>query len=93
MRCEKTTHEANLKRTPSGFARLPLPPVVETLAELKEVLLAKRCQAVTSERSQLAAILAGIPGGGGRFEILKENISKEPTGPVVRRGTRNGSRS
>ena len=83
---KKTTHEANLENT-FRVRKTPFTPlVVDTLAELKEALLAKRCQAVTSERSQLAAILAGIPGGGGRFEILKENISKEPTGPVVRRG-------
>jgi general L-amino acid transport system substrate-binding protein len=48
--------------------------------------LAGRCQALTSDRSQLAAVRARAAGGAAAYRILPGLISKEPLGPVVRRG-------
>jgi len=44
-----------------------------------------RCGAYTSDSAQLAAARLRAPGGR-TFLILPERISKEPLGPVVRRG-------
>jgi general L-amino acid transport system substrate-binding protein len=45
-----------------------------------------RCAAVTSDASQLAALRAADPLTADTYVILPERISKEPLGPLVRRG-------
>jgi general L-amino acid transport system substrate-binding protein len=62
------------------------PLVLEHLSEVKEAFLAGRCQAYTSDKSDLASVRAGVAEGKKRLLILPDVISKEPLGPVVKRG-------
>jgi general L-amino acid transport system substrate-binding protein len=81
-----TTHEANLVDYfhQQGMTHKPL--VIETLPGVTAAFFAGQCQAYTSDRSQLAAVRTMAPGGLNEYNILPEIISKEPLGPVVRRG-------
>jgi general L-amino acid transport system substrate-binding protein len=78
-----TTSEQNLS---DDFAKrnLTYDPVVlakseETFASLSD----GSCDALTSDKSQLAAGLSAMPNKDN-FVILPDTISKEPLGPVVR---------
>ena len=62
------------------------PLVLDSAAELRAAFFAGRCQAYSSDASQLASMRASAPGGAGGYVILDERISKEPLGPVVRAG-------
>lgn len=48
--------------------------------------LGGRCAAYTTDMSGLAAVRSRVPGGASAHSILPELISKEPLGPMVRRG-------
>lgn len=61
------------------------PVVIESTAELSKAFFAGRCDAMTSDASQLAGIRAVAPNPGN-YEILPEIISKEPLAPAVRHG-------
>jgi general L-amino acid transport system substrate-binding protein len=79
-----TTHEANLTEY-FGARRLAVKPlVVDSAAGVAEAFFGGRCQAYTSDASQLAAARLHAPGGPESYVILTERISKEPLGPVVR---------
>jgi general L-amino acid transport system substrate-binding protein len=60
--------------------------VIETFEQSLEAFFAGRCQVYTTDKSGLAAILANDAPDPTSYEILPETISKEPLGPVVRRG-------
>jgi general L-amino acid transport system substrate-binding protein len=83
-----TTTELNM----ADFARankIELKPVVfQDLAELKTAFFGGRCQAFTTDASQLASVRSTDAPGGKTddYVILPEIISKEPLGPAVRRG-------
>lgn len=81
-----TTTELNL----ADYFRannMPFKPVVfESLEESKTAFFNGRCQVYTTDRSGLASIRAADAPDPNRFVILPETISKEPLGPVVRRG-------
>ena len=62
------------------------PVVFESLEESITAFFNGRCQAYTTDRSGLAAILAVDAPNPDDYVILPETISKEPLGPVVRRG-------
>ena len=62
------------------------PLVLDSVREATEAFFSGRCSAYTSDASQLAAARLRAPGGPQAFLILPERISKEPLGPVVRRG-------
>jgi general L-amino acid transport system substrate-binding protein len=62
------------------------PLIIESLDSVTAAFFSGRCQAYVSDRTQLAAIRARAPGGPNGYIILPDNISKEPLGPVVRRG-------
>ncbi len=81
-----TTHVPNLE---DDFARRGMaytPKVIETLAATTAAFFGGKCQALTSDRSTLAAVLLKAPGGAGAWRILPETISREPLAPAVRRG-------
>jgi len=59
---------------------------MKTLMEVTRAFFAGHCQAYTSDKAQLAGVRMQAPGGPERYFILPEQISKEPVGPVVRRG-------
>jgi general L-amino acid transport system substrate-binding protein len=81
-----TTTELNL----ADFFRankLELKPVtIEKYEEVTGAYLAGRCDAITSDISQLAAIRANEAPNPADHVILPEVISKEPLGPSVRHG-------
>ncbi len=83
---KRTTHEGNLADYfgQRGWTYKPL--ALDTLPDLMAALFDGRAQALTSDRSQLAAIQMVAPGGPDEWVILPDIISKEPLGPVVRRG-------
>lgn len=61
------------------------PVVIENTAELNNAFFAGRCDCLTSDASQLAAIRTVAPNPAD-YELLPEIISKEPLAPVVRHG-------
>jgi len=61
------------------------PVVIESTSELSKAFFACRCDALTSDVSQLAGHRAVAPNPDD-YEILPEIISKEPLAPVVRHG-------
>jgi general L-amino acid transport system substrate-binding protein len=81
-----TTHVQNLADffTARGMKVTPL--ILDSIADVTSAFFAGRCSAYTSDASQLAAVRLRAPGGPDSFEILNERISKEPLGPVMRRG-------
>ena len=62
------------------------PVVFEHLEEAKTAFFNGRCQVYTTDRSGLAAIISSDAPNPDDYLILPETISKEPLGPVVRRG-------
>ncbi|HEY4252210.1 MAG TPA: amino acid ABC transporter substrate-binding protein [Roseomonas sp.] len=62
------------------------PVVIESPAELLNAFRAGRCDAYTNDASALAAFRAGEGPAGEQYALLPEIISKEPVGPVVRKG-------
>ena len=62
------------------------PVVIEKNEELNKAFFAGRCDALTSDASQLAAIRAAEVQNPNDYVILPELISKEPLSPAVRQG-------
>ena len=58
--------------------------VVESDQEAKEAMDSHRCRAYSADVSWLAAARASFPDGVKRYEILPEQISKEPLAPLMR---------
>ncbi len=61
------------------------PVVIEQPTELNKAFFAGRCDCLTSDASQLAAVRAVAPNPAD-YMILPEIISKEPLSPAVRHG-------
>ena len=61
------------------------PVVIESTPELAKAFFAGRCDALTSDASQLAATRSVAPNPKD-YVLLPEIISKEPLAPVVRHG-------
>jgi len=61
------------------------PVVIEQTAELAKAYFAGRCDALTSDASQLAGTRAVAPNPADHI-ILPEIISKEPLAPAIRHG-------
>lgn len=61
------------------------PLVIDSNTELNKAFFAGRCDCLTSDASQLAAIRSVAPNPGD-YIILPEIISKEPLSPAVRHG-------
>jgi general L-amino acid transport system substrate-binding protein len=64
------------------------PVVIEKYDEIVRAFAAGRCDAFTSDKSQLAATRMTLEDADS-YEILQENISKSPLGPMVRQGDDN----
>ena len=80
-----TTTELNL----AGYFRFHnmkyQPLVFDTSDQTDQAFSKGRCDALTSDRSQLAALRSKLPDPSSAV-LLPEVISKEPLGPVVREG-------
>jgi len=62
------------------------PVVIEKVEEAVATFMSGRCDAFTSDVSQLAATRATATTNANDYMILPEIISKEPLGPMVRHG-------
>ncbi len=60
--------------------------VIEGFEQSLDTFFSGRCQAYTTDKSGLAAIIANDAPNPDDYVILPETISKEPLGPSVRRG-------
>jgi general L-amino acid transport system substrate-binding protein len=81
-----TTHIDNLADYFALRGQTVKPLVIDSAQEVAQAFFAGRCQAYTSDASQLAAVRLRAPGGAQAFKILPERISKEPLAPVVLQG-------
>ena len=61
------------------------PVVVERMDEIVRAFAVGRCDAFTGDKSQLAAARTNLENPE-KYDILPENFSKEPLGPMVRQG-------
>ena len=80
-----TTTELNLTDYFRANNMTLKPVVFESLEDAKIAFFSGRCQAYTTDRSGLAAIISTDAPNPDDYVILPETISKEPLGPVVRR--------
>jgi general L-amino acid transport system substrate-binding protein len=62
------------------------PVVIESVEEIRAAFVAGRCDAYTNDVSSLASFRATRTTDAAEFVLLPEVISKEPLGPVVRKG-------
>ncbi|WP_137125023.1 amino acid ABC transporter substrate-binding protein [Roseomonas sp. HF4] len=62
------------------------PVVIESVEEIRAAFVAGRCDAYTNDASSLASFRATRTTDADTFVLLPEIISKEPLGPVVRKG-------
>jgi len=62
------------------------PIEIQDLQELRGAFLAGRCDAYSTDSSALATFRFGQGAHAGDFVLLPEIISKEPLGPMVRKG-------
>jgi general L-amino acid transport system substrate-binding protein len=62
------------------------PVVIEQTEEIRAAFVAGRCDAYTNDVSSLASFRATRTTDADTFVLLPEVISKEPLGPVVRKG-------
>lgn len=82
-----TTTELNLADYFRATGMTFTPVVIEKLDEVTGAFFSGRCDAYTTDASGLAAVRAARGGSAMQdFVILPERISKEPLGPMVRKG-------
>jgi general L-amino acid transport system substrate-binding protein len=81
-----TTTELNLADYFRANGMKFKPVVFESLEESKTAFFNGRCQVYTTDRSGLASLRSADAPNPDAYVILPEIISKEPLGPVVRRG-------
>jgi general L-amino acid transport system substrate-binding protein len=82
-----TTTELNLADYFRATGMAFTPVVIEKLDEVTGAFFSGRCDAYTTDASGLAAVRAARGGTAMQdFVILPERISKEPLGPMVRKG-------
>lgn len=81
-----TTSEQNMADYFRARNTAVTPVVIENVDELFGVFSTGRCDALSTDASQLAAMRASLAPDPGAFVILPERISKEPLGPMVRQG-------
>jgi general L-amino acid transport system substrate-binding protein len=62
------------------------PLVIDNLEEVRSAFLSGRCDAYTIGTAALSAFRAGLGADSEKFELLPDLISKEPLGPVIRKG-------
>lgn len=81
-----TTTELNLADYFRTHGMSFQPVIIEALAEMNAAFFSGRCDAVSSDSSQLASIRSADAPAPDDYVILPERISKEPFAPVVRHG-------
>jgi len=81
-----TTSEQNLSDYFAARGARIKPLVIDSESEAVKALYAGRCAALTADMSLLAIARLRAPAGAQGYAILPDRISREPLGPVVRRG-------
>lgn len=81
-----TTTELNLtdyfRRSNMQFT----PLVIDQVEEVRAALLSQRCDAYTIGTAALSAFRIGLGDAADNYKVLPDLISKEPLGPVIRKG-------
>jgi general L-amino acid transport system substrate-binding protein len=62
------------------------PVVIENIEEIRTAFINRRCDVYTTDASSLASFATAQGPNRDRYLLLPEIISKEPLGPVVRKG-------
>jgi general L-amino acid transport system substrate-binding protein len=62
------------------------PVLIDNTDELRQAFAAGRCDAYSTDTSTLASFRAGQGTNAAQYTLLPETISKEPLGPMVRKG-------
>jgi general L-amino acid transport system substrate-binding protein len=62
------------------------PVVIESIEEIRNAFITRRCDAYTNDSSSLASFAASQGANANRYLLLPEIISKEPLGPAIRKG-------
>ena len=62
------------------------PVIIDNIEELRAAFIAGRCDVYTNDASSLASFRASQGPNADQYLLLPEIISKEPLGPVVRKG-------
>lgn len=83
---EKTTSEENLADYFAARGWKYQAVLAKSLEDAGKNFFAGQCAAYTADRSSLAAARLNAPGGVQAYDIFAEQISKEPLGPVIKRG-------
>jgi general L-amino acid transport system substrate-binding protein len=83
---EKTTSEDNLADHFAARGWKYQPVSAKSIEEASRKFFSGECTAYTADRSNLAAVRLQAPGGPQGYEILPEQISKEPLAPAIKRG-------
>jgi len=81
-----TNHQRNLLDYFSDHKMSVKLLVIDSASGAAQALFAGRCLAYSSDSAQLAAMRLTAPEGAKSMAILPERISKEPLGPVLKRG-------
>jgi general L-amino acid transport system substrate-binding protein len=83
---ERTTTQENLADYFGSRGWKYQPVFAKTNEQAAQNFFAKQCAAYTADRSNLAAVRLGAPGGAQAYVIFPDQISKEPLGPAIKRG-------
>ncbi|HEX9146753.1 MAG TPA: amino acid ABC transporter substrate-binding protein [Candidatus Binatia bacterium] len=83
---QKTTTEEHLADYFGSRGWKYQPVFLKSIEEASKTFFGGQCAAYTADRSNLAAVRLGAPGGSQGYVIFPEQISKEPLGPAVKRG-------
>jgi general L-amino acid transport system substrate-binding protein len=62
------------------------PVVIESVEEIRQAFISGRCDVYTNDSSSLASFRSTQGANAEQYVMLPEIISKEPLGPVVRKG-------
>ncbi|ABK17734.1 amino acid ABC transporter substrate-binding protein [Syntrophobacter fumaroxidans] len=81
-----SSHEEHIAQTFGARNWTYQPLQVESSVQAMAALNEGKCKAFTSESPQLKTARMNAPDGPDQYSLLKETISEEPMGPVVRRG-------
>jgi len=79
-----STTEGNLADWYRAMNIQVTPVLFERIDQVATAFSSGRCDALTTDASQIAAVRASFPNPGD-FVVLPDRISKEPLGPMVRR--------
>jgi general L-amino acid transport system substrate-binding protein len=81
-----TTSELNVADYFRANSMRFTPVLIDNTEELRQAFISGRCDAYSTDASTLASFRAGQGANAARYILLPEIISKEPLGPMVRKG-------